>query len=192
MKHLLSITFIVILFACKKEYYDPIPHLKFTAEDKKWFTYGIGRQLKFKNDKGDSLVYTVTSIEYRSITPQYKDTTRAIEAYTESYQVKLASGNDSIRIYFYKEYSHFNDPDKMLQTILWPAMRGQFVKLAAIEYNASFVYKTVNGITYTTVTPAIPDSDQIDPWTKWDKAWYDQGAGFIEIIDLNGVSWKRV
>jgi len=192
MKYLLPIVLIVIAGACKKEYYAPIPHLKFTPEDKKWFTYGIGQQLKFKNDKGDSLVYMVTLIEQSSVTPQYKDTTWAIEAYSESYLVKLTSATDSIRLYFYKEYSRFRDPDKMQHTILLTSMRGQLVKLAAIENNASFNYKTVNGVTYTTVTPAIPSSDQINPWTKWDKAWYDQGAGFIELIDLNGVSWKRV
>jgi len=192
MKHLLPITLIVILFACKKEYHDPIPRLKFTAEDKKWFTYGIGQRLKFKNDKGDSLVYMVTWIAESSVTPQYKDTTWAIEAYTESYLVQLTSDIDSIRLYFYKEYSPYRDSDKMQHTILWTTMRGQFVQLAALENNASFVYKTVNGVTYTTVTPAIPSSDQVNPWTKWDKAWYDQGAGFIELIDLNGVSWKRV
>lgn len=192
MKHLLPIVLIVIVGACKKEYYDPIPRLKFTQEEKKWLTYGPGQQWKFKNDKGDSIVYMVTSMESRSFTPQYKDTTWAIEAYTESYEVKLTAATDSIRLFFYKEYSKYNDPEKLRYTILWPGMRGQFVKLAALEYNASFNYKTVNGITYTTVTPAVPSSDQITPWTKWDKAWYDQGAGFIELIDLNGISWKRV
>ena len=192
MKHLLPITLIVILGACKKEYYDPIPHLKFTPEDKKWFTYGIGQQWKFKNDKGDSLVYWVTWIETSSVTPQYKSSNRDIVAYTESYLVKLTADIDSISIYFYKEYKENNDPNKMQHFILWTTMKSQSVKLAAIEYNASFNYKTVNGITYTTVTPAIPRTDQINSWTKWDKAWYDQGASFIELIDLNGISWKRV
>jgi len=191
MKHLLPIAILILLIACKKETVNNIPHLTFTQEEKKWFTYGIGEELKFKNDQGDSLVYRVTNIVYSNFRPEYIDTTYTIVATSESYDVKLRSATDSIVLFFYKEFKSY-DPDKMRHTILWTTMRGQFVKLAAIENNASFNQKTINGLTYTTVTPTVPSSDGIYPWTKYDKAYYDQGAGFIEIIDLNGVSWKRV
>ena len=190
MKHLLPIAILILLNACKKETVNNIPHLTFTQKEKKWFTYGIGEELKFKNDQGDSLVYRVTNIVYSNFRPEYKDTNWVIVAYTESYDVKLKSTTDSIVLFFYKELRP--DPDKMRCNILWTAMRGQLIRLAAIENNASFNQKTINGLTYTTVTTVVPSNDILDPFTKYDKAYYDQGAGFIEIIDLNGVSWKRV
>jgi hypothetical protein len=179
----------MLLFACKKETVDTTPHLTFTPEEKKWFTYGIGNELKFKNDKGDSLLYKVTRIVYSNFTPEYRDTSYVIRATTESYYAKLESATDSIILYFYKETY---DPNKMRLTLRWHSMQGQFAKLTAIENKASFNQKTVNGLTYTTVTPALPMTDQVLPFTQFNNAYYDQGAGFIEIIDLNGVSWKRV
>jgi hypothetical protein len=189
MKYLLPIAILVTLLACKKETQN-IPHLTFTPEDKKWFVFKAGQQLIFKNDQGDSLVYRVTLIEKNNFTPEYADTSRNIVAYSEAYNVQLRSATDSINIYFYKELKP--DPNKLRNTILWTTMRGQVIYLAAIEHNASFNQKTVNGLTYTTVTTVVPSSDAVDPFTRFDKAYYDQGAGFIEIIDMNGVSWKRV
>jgi hypothetical protein len=191
MKHLIPIVLIVILFACKKEYESP-PRLTFSNEEKKWLVYQAGQELKFKNDRGDSLVYKVTSTEHSNYTPEYKDTSRNIVGYTESYLAKLESAADSMILYFYKEHRSFDDPNKLQLTIRWISMRGQIIKLAAIENNASFTHKTVNGLTYTTVTPTIPSNDMVAPFTHFDRAYYDQGAGFIEIIDMAGVSWKRV
>ncbi|MFL5746644.1 MAG: hypothetical protein ACJ751_18350 [Niastella sp.] len=196
MKFLLPIIILVTLFACKKEKEKvdnkkATPHLTFTQENKKWFIYFPGQDWKFKNDKGDSMVYKVMLIEQNFLQPEFRDTTSTIIAYTQSYKVTLKSADDSIVVYFYKEYQS-NDPDKLRCNILWTSMKGQLLNLAAIENNASFNQKTVSGLTYTTVTPAVPSSDMVDPFTRFDKAWYDQGAGFIEIIDMNGVSWKRV
>jgi hypothetical protein len=191
MKHLLPIAILMLLFACKKETVDNIPRLSFTPENKKWLTYSTGQEWKFKNDRGDSLVYRVTQIEHSYLKPEYRDTTYKIIAYIEDYYVKLEAANDSIMLYFYKEYLSGN-PDKLRANIRWPGMRGFLVNLAAIETNASFNQKTVNGLTYTTVTPVMPMSDQLLSFTRFDKAYYDQGAGIIEIIDLNGVSWKRI
>ena len=36
-----------------------------------------------------------------------------------------------------------------------------------------------------------PISQTLYPWTKWKGAIYDQNFGFIELIDINGVSWLR-
>ena len=190
MKHLLPIAIFITLLACKKET-DNIPRLTFTQVEKKWLTYGIRDEWKFKNDHGDSIVYRVTSIQHSNFRPEYRDTSRVIAAYSESYDVKLKSATDSINIFFFKEFQSL-DPNKLRLTILWTTMRGQVIYLAATEYNASFNHKTVNGLTYTTVTSTVPDPDGVYPFTRWDKAYYDQGAGFIEIIDMNGVSWKRV
>lgn len=189
MKHLLPITILVLLFACKKET-ESKPHLTFTKEDKKWFTYNVGYEWKFKNDRGDSLVYRTTSIRENNYRPEYTDTVGTIAAYAETYDVQLRSGTDSINLYFFKELKP--DPNKLQLNILWTTMRGQVIYLSAIKDNASFNQKTVNGLTYTTVTPTVTGSDQVNPFTRFDKAYYDQGAGFIEIIDMNGVSWKRV
>ena len=190
MKHLLPIAILILLFACKKETINNIPHLTFTQEDKKWFTYNLNYEWKFKNDRGDSLVYRVTSISGRNYRPEVIDTAGTIVAYSETYDVQLRSATDSINIYFYKELKP--DPNKLQLTMLWTTMRGQVIYLSAIKDNASFNQKTVNGLTYTTVTPTTPISDGLYPFTRFDKAYYDQGAGFIEIIDMNGVSWKRI
>ena len=191
MKHLIpTIALAFFLFACKKE--QGLPQLSFTNEEKQWLIYQTGQQFKFKNDQGDSLVYTVTNVAHNSHKPQYKDTNYTVEAYTESYYAKLAAENDSIIIYLYKYWEYSSDRDKLRQTIRWWRVKNQFVKLAAIENNAPFTSRTVNGITYTKVTEALPPWDTVYPWTLFDKAYYDQQSGFIEIIDLNGVSWKRV
>ena len=179
-----------ILIPCKKE--TGPPSLRFSNDEKQWLIYHAGQEYKFKNEAGDSIVYTVTNIEHRSNTPEYKDTSFKIVAYTESYLAKLASSNDSIIIYFYKEWQFNTEPNKLKQTIRWLKVKNQFVKLAAIENNASFTTRTVNGKTYSKVTQAIPDHDTVYPFTQFDKGYYDQQSGFIEIIDLNGVSWKRV
>ncbi|HEX6431067.1 MAG TPA: hypothetical protein VF008_25430 [Niastella sp.] len=192
MKLFIPIALITILFACKKEKEKDLPRLTFTKEDKQWLVYQAGQKFKFKNDLGDSLVYTVISIEQSFYRPEYKDTNYTIVAYTESYEAKLTSATDTINIYFYKTLQYSDDPNKLRQTIRWLRMKGYFVKLAALEYNASFTHKTVNGLTYTTVTPAVPQTDLVYPSTQFDKAFYDQGAGLIEIIDLSGASWKRV
>jgi hypothetical protein len=193
MKYLLPIVILVSLFACKKDKVEDsaTPRLTFSQEDKKWFTFYPGQDWKFKNDKGDSLVYKVMLIEQNFLKPEYKDTTKTIIAYTQSYRARLESADDSIIVHFYKEYQT-GEPDKLRANIRWLTMRGQFIKLAAIETNASFNQKTINGLTYTTVTPALLFSYMDWPFTRFTSALYDQGAGFIEIIDLNGVSWKRV
>ena len=190
MKHLLPLAILVTLLACKKET-ESTPRLTFTQEDKKWFTYHIGNEWKFKNDRGDSLVYRVTQIEKLNFNPEYIDSFRTIVAYSETYYVKLESATDSIKLFFFKELRSI-DPDKLQCNILWVTMRGQLINLAAIKDNASFNQKTVNGLTYTTVTPTTSTPAGVAPFTRFDKAYYDQGAGFIEIIDMNGVSWKRV
>jgi hypothetical protein len=190
MNYLIPIMVMSFLIACKKE--QGLPHLTFSGEEKQWMIYQAGQQFKFKNDQGDSLVYMVTNVEHNSHTPQYKDTSWAIEAYTESYYAKLAAANDSIIIYLYKEWQDFTDPNKLKQTIRWISVKNQFVRLAAIENNAPFFSRTINGKTYSKVTEALPPWDIVYPFTKFDKAYYDQRSGFIEIIDINGVSWKRV
>jgi hypothetical protein len=192
MKYLLPILLVSFLMACKKE--QGLPQLSFTNEERQWMIYQTGQQFKFKNDQGDSLVYTVTNVEHNSHTPQYKDTSWAIEAYTESYYAKLDAGNDSIIIYLYKYWlqTSYRDNNKLKQFIRWISVKNQNVELAAIESNAPLTSRTVNGKTYTRVTAALPPWDMVYPFTKFDRAYYDQQSGFIEIIDLNGVSWKRV
>ncbi len=190
MKYFIPILLISFLMACKKE--QGLSQLSFTDEERQWMIYHEGQQFKFKNDQGDSLVYTVTNVEHNSHTPQYKDTSWAIEAYSESYYAKLAADNDSIIIYLYKYWSYASDRNKLQQTIRWISVKNQFVRLAAIENNAPFTSRIVNGKTYTAVTEAFPPFNNVYPFTKFDRAYYDQRSGFIEIIDLNGVSWKRV
>jgi hypothetical protein len=73
MNYLLPIIVLSFLMACKKE--QELPHLSFSEEEKQWMIYQAGQQYKFKNDQGDSLVYTVTNVEHNSHTPQYRDTT---------------------------------------------------------------------------------------------------------------------
>jgi hypothetical protein len=189
MKHLLPTAILILLFACKKETVNNVPHLTFAPEEKKWFTFGIGDEWKFKNDSGDSLTYRVTYIEQFNFRPEYKDTSSVIVATAESYYAKIESATDSLMFFFYKESF---DPQKLRLTLRWHNMKGYFAELAAIKNNASFNQKTINGLTYTNVTPAMPMSDQELSFTRFNKAWYDQGAGVIEMIDLNGVSWKRV
>lgn len=192
MNYLIPIIVVTFLMACKKE--QGLPHISFSDEERQWMIYQAGQQFKFKNDQGDSIVYTVTNVEHNSHTPEYRDTSWAIVAYTESYYAKLAADNDSIIIYLYKEWGWENNPDryKLRQTIRWIGVKNQFVRLAAIENNAPFTSRTVNGKTYTRVTDAFPPWDIVYPFTLYDRAYYDQRSGFIEIIDLNGVSWKRV
>jgi hypothetical protein len=190
MKYLLPILLVSFLMACKKE--KGLPQLSFTNEERQWMIYQEGQQFKFKNDQGDSLVYTVTNVVHNSHTPQYKDTSWSVDAYTESYYAKLDAANDSIIIYLYKYWEFSSDRNKLRQTIRWISVKNQFVRLAAIESNAPFTSRIVNGKTYTTVTEAFPPFNTVYPFTKFDRAYYDQQSGFIEIIGLNGVSWKRV
>jgi hypothetical protein len=190
MKLSLPIAFVFILMACKKE--KELPHLTFSSEEKQWLIYQTGQQFKFKNDKGDSLVYTVTGVSHNSHTSEYKDTNFTVEAYTESYLATLVADNDSIVIYFYKAWQSNTEPNKLKQFIRWLRVKNQHVKLTAIVYNTPFASRVVNGITYNTVTEALPGTDTVYPFTQFDKAYYDQRSGIIEIIDLNGVSWKRV
>lgn len=190
MKYLIPILLGSFLMACKKE--QGLPHLSFTNEERQWMIYHTGQQFKFKNDKGDSLVYTVTYLAHDSHAPEYKDTSYTVVAYTESYYVKLTAANDSIVIILYKQWQNNSDPDKLQQFVRWVRVKNESVALAAIYYNAPFTSRTVNGMTYTRVTEALPPWDTVYPYTLYDKAYYDQQSGFIEIIDLHGVSWKRV
>ena len=64
--------------------------------------------------------------------------------------------------------------------------KSQLIKLSAIEDHTPFTSRTVNGTTYTRVTLAMPLTETIYPVTHFDHAYYDQKAGFIEIIGLNG------
>ena len=79
----------------------------------------------------------------------------------------------------------------MKQTIRWNNVLGQFVELEAIKTQTPFTSKQINGSTYNKVTQANPLSQTLYPWTKWKSAIYDQNSGFIELIDINGVSWLR-
>jgi hypothetical protein len=178
--------------SCKKE--DVPARLRFTAQERQWFIYEKDQQFKFKNDFSDSLVFTVTKVEHNYNAPEYSlyDTTfTRIVALNETYLAKLNSQNDSIIIYFYKELQFEHQPDKMKQTIRWNSVKNQFVELSAIKDHSPFSNRIVNGVTYAHVTQALPITQDVYSWTKYDYAYYDQKAGFIEIIDLNGVSWKR-
>lgn len=191
MKYLTLIAFFLFtLPACKKE--NTLPTLSFSAEESKWFIYQIGQSIKLKNAFGDSVTYSVTSIQH-DFKPEYKDpSTNPIEiGKTEFYQVDLRGPIDSIFIFFYKEIQYNAYPDKMKQTIRWNNVIGQFVELEAIKTQAPFTTKTINGITYNKVTQANPVSQTMYPRTKWKGAIYDQDSGFIELIDINGVSWLR-
>ena len=182
----------IAIVSCEKE--DMPPRLRFTTEERQWFIYEKGQQFKFKNDSGDSLVFTVTNVEHKYNAPEYRlrDTTFSeIVALNETYLAKLESQNDSIIIFFYKELQFEHQPDKMKQTIRWNTIKNQFVELSAIKDHSPFSSRSVNGVTYTHVTLALPVTQDVYSWTKYDHAYYDQKAGFIEIIDLNGVSWKR-
>lgn len=166
--------------------------LQFTREERQWFIYQIGQQFKFKNSNGDSLVYLVTNVDHNYDTPEYTDTSYSkIAAFTETYLAKLESDSDFIIIYFYKESIFGSDPNRMRQTIAWHSVKNQFVELSAIKNGAPFFDRTVNGLTYSKVTEAIPPTQEVYSFTKFDFAYYDQKSGFIEIIDLNGDSWKR-
>ena len=190
MKYLIPILLISFLTACKKE--QGLPQLSFTNEERQWMIYQTGQQFKFKNDQGDSLVYTVTYLAHNSHEAEYKDTSYTVVAYTESYYVQLTAADDSIVIILYKEWQNNTEPNKLKQFIRWVGVKNQNVRLAAIYYNAPFTSRIINGKTYTTVTEAFPPFNTVYPFTKFDRAYYDQQSGFIEIIDLNGVSWKRV
>ena len=191
MKYLKIIAFFLFtLTACKKE--NTLPTLSFSAEESKWFIYQIGQSIKLKNALGDSVTYSVTSIR-QDFKPEYKDpfTNRVEIGTTEFYQVDLRGPVDSIFIYFYKEFQYSAYPDKMKQTIRWNNVLGQFVELEAIKTQTPFTSKQINGSTYNKVTQANPLSQTLYPWTKWKSAIYDQNSGFIELIDINGVSWLR-
>jgi hypothetical protein len=190
MKYLLPILLVFFLMACKKE--QGLPQLSFTNEDKQWMIYETGQQFKFKNDQGDSLVYTVTYLAHDTHDAEYKDTSYTVVAYTESYYVQLTAADDSIVIILYKQWHNNPEPNKLRQFIRWVRVKYGGVILGAIYYNTPFTSRTVNGKTYTRVTEALPPQDIVDPFTKFDRAYYDQQSGFIEIIDLKGVSWKRV
>lgn len=182
--------FLFTLSACKKE--NKLPTLSFSSEEKNWFIYQVGQSIKFKNALGDSVTYSVSSVR-DDFKKEYKDPfNNSVEiGTTEFYQVDLGGPIDSIFIYFYKEFQYSANPDKMQQTIRWNNVLGQFVELEAIKTQAPFTTKTINGITYNRVTQANPISQTLYPWTKWKSAIYDQLYGFIELIDVNDVSWLR-
>ena len=79
----------------------------------------------------------------------------------------------------------------MKQTIRWISIKNQFVELSAIKDGTPFSNRMVNGLTYSKVTKAIPLTQTVYAFTKFDFAYYDQNSGFIEIIDLNGDAWIR-
>jgi len=168
------------------------PKLSFSNEERKWFIYQIGQNIKFKNSLGDSIIYLVENIRNDFLT-EYKDPfTNPIKiGMTEYYSVDLKSNTDSIIIYFYKEFQFNSDPNKMQQSIRWHKVLGQFVELEAVKNNAPFTSKIINNVTFTKVTQATPLNQTSYPWTIWAMAHYDQQFGFIELIDINGNSWLR-
>ena len=188
----LSFLFVILISitSCKKE---NLPlRLQFTAEERQWCIYQKGQQFKFKNSTGDSLVYTVSNVEHKYDKPEYTDTSFSkIAALTETYLAKLENPTDSIIIYFYKESQFGGDPNRMKQTIRWISIKNQFVELSAIKDGTPFSNRMVNGLTYSKVTKAIPLTQTVYVFTKFDFAYYDQNSGFIEIIDLNGDAWIR-
>ncbi|HEX8332091.1 MAG TPA: hypothetical protein VF622_05685 [Segetibacter sp.] len=178
------------IFGCKKE--NQFSRLQFTTAEKEWLIYQQGQQFKFKNSSGDSLIYSVTKVEHTYDTREYTDTSFSkVASLRETYFAKLESSNDSIIIYFYKASQFGYDPNKMQQTIRWRSVKNQFVELSAIKDRIPFDNRTINGVTYTRVTQALPLTQTTYSFTRFDYAYYDQKAGFIEIIDLNGISWKR-
>lgn len=191
MKYLKLIPLFLILFAsCKKE--TTSPRLSFSAEERKWFIYQNGQRITFKNAAGDSIIYTVSNVR-NEFKPEFKDPfTNPVEiGKAEFYSADLRANTDSIFIYFYKEFQYNSNPDKMRQTIMWLTAVGEFVNLDAIENSVPFTTKIINGITYNKVTGVTPTTQALYPWSKWDKAYYDQQFGFIELIDRNGNSWFR-
>ena len=191
MKYLKFISALIILLtACKKESTNPT--LSFTAGERNWFIYQIGQSFKFKNSLGDSLVYTVTNVR-SGFKPEYQDPfTNPVEiGQTEFYAADLKANTDSIFLYFYKEFQYNTDPNKMRQTIRWGKFTSQFVNLATIENQVPFTTMTINNVIYNKVTQVIPTNQDLYPWTIWANANYDQKFGFIELIDLNGRSWRR-
>ena len=191
MRYLKFIIVILLLAsACKKE--DSLPRLSFSAEERNWFIYQVGQEFKFKNPAGDSIIFIVDSVkDYFS--PEYKDPfTNSVKLDdAETYEAHLISGDDFINIAFYKSSQFNSDANKLNQTIIWHDAAGQFVEIENIKNQVPFTSTILYGITYKKVSAVIPLSYLQYPWTKWNTAFYDQNSGFIELIDLNGVSWER-
>lgn len=185
----LSLIFLITA-ACKKD--NELTMLKFSKSDRKWFIYQPGQKYKFTNDAGDSIVYTVMKVEdtieteYNWLPPFQEEIGKK-----EYYLAKLKSNTDSIRIYFGKEFQGNTNPDGLKHGILWISMKSQFPRLSVLEDKIPFSTVTLNGKTYNTVTPIFFQNSAIETFTKWINATYDQKSGFVEIIDVNNISWKR-
>ncbi|HYK45698.1 MAG TPA: hypothetical protein VEV83_11050 [Parafilimonas sp.] len=185
--------FIVAIFfllcACKKE--EAVRRLSFSEQERSWFIYHVGQQFKFKSAIGDSIIFLVDSvIDYFHPEYKYPDTTVVIDE-AETYVAHLTAADDFINIAFYKSSLYLSDASELNETIAWHDVTGQFVEIDAIKSETPFTVKTLNGVTYDKVSAAVPMSDVLYPWTRWESAYYDQKSGFIELIDTSGASWIR-
>ena len=109
----------------------------------------------------------------------------------EFYVAHLTADDDFINIVFYKSSLYISRPDKLNQTIGWHCAAGQFVEIENIRNQVPFIGWAINNTTYYKVSAVYPMSYTQYPWTKWITAYYDRNAGFIELIDKNGIYWSR-
>jgi len=192
MKYLKFIAVILLAAsACKKEQ-DSLPRLSFSDEERNWFIYQVGQEYKFKNPNGDSINYVVDSvIDY--FKPEYKDPfTNLVKVDdAETYVAHLTAENDFINIAFYKSLLYNSHPNKLNQSIGWRNVAGQFVEIENIKNQVPFIGWVINNTTYNKVSAVYPMSYTHYPWTKWITAYYDQNAGFIVLIDKDGIYWTR-
>ena len=191
MKPVILLSWIFILTtACRKD--KGLPHLNFSKSDRQWFIYQPGQKYIFKNAAGDSIIYTVVNVE-DSLMTEYDDFPPFQQEIgkKEYYLARLKSNTDSIRIYFGKQFQGNPNPDRLMHAILWVSMKSQFPRLSVLENNIPFSTAVINGKTYNTTTSIFFQNTSIETFTKWINATYDQKSGFVEIIDINNISWKR-
>jgi hypothetical protein len=190
MKYLKFIAVILVLIsACKKE--DAQPRLSFSEEERNWFIYQVGQEFKFKSPTGDSIIFVVDSVtDYFHQEHSCADTAVLIDE-VETYEAHLTAVDDFINVAFYKSSQCNSDANKLNQSIGWHKVAGQFVEIENIKNQVPFIGWVINNTTYNKVSAVYPMSYTHYPWTKWITAYYDQNAGFIILIDINGVYWER-
>ena len=191
MKYLkIDLAMLFELSSCKKE--DTLPKLSFSQQERAWFIYQVGQKFEFKTASGESMTFLVDSVK-NYFSTEYKDpfTSPIAIDEAETYVAHLSANNDFINIAFYKSSLYNSTANKLNQTILWRNVIGQFVEIESIKNQTPLISRVINGVTYKNVSAAIPISDTKYSWTKWKSGYYDQTAGFVELIDGNGVSWTR-
>lgn len=178
----------------------------FTESDKKWQQFAPETQWVFRNQRDEQRTYRVARVENEAKKPNWVSGSQVeyLDYYLDYWYMTVqrtdsVSQGGSVVLKRIPVYQHY-DRSELSYQFNWVDFigRGGYLNfgqdLAATKFHSS----TVRGITYTHVTRFQASSNEIMASgnfrlrPKTVQLDYDQAAGVIRFVTLNGDVWERM